>query len=252
MAGAGAEGADPAGSHTGTGSPGAPEGRKPRGQAAGGLWGRGLPPHSWGSRPKPIPQASSWSGMVGFPRSGRNWQSSVHDVTGPAPALAQAPALPPPLEGRRHPGGCGGAPGEGSGACPRGALDAPAAGHLAAKATNPRSPWEVGTQRPHWGPASVASRGCFLSQESIFLRRSDSPVLDENRDPFRGNRDPPSGPGSEVQSHRGTVCSPDAPSRASQVTDPSPRGESEPGEPSPSPFLGFQLSAANTIFSGTF
>lgn len=121
------------------------------------------------------------------------------------------------------------------------------------KPPTPGAPGRWGPSVPIGGPASVASRGCFLSQESIFLRRSDSPLLDENSGPsFRGNRDPPSGPGSEVQSHRGTVCSPDAPSRASQVTDPSPRGESEPGEPSPSPFLGFQLSAANTIFSGTF
>lgn len=41
-------------------------------------------------------QASSWSGMLGFPRSGKNWQSSVHDVTslvwpgpGPGPATTE-------------------------------------------------------------------------------------------------------------------------------------------------------------------
>lgn len=58
----------------------------PQGQAAGGCGAGASPPHSWGSRPKPIPQASPWSGMLGFPRSGRNWQRSLHDVTGPAPA----------------------------------------------------------------------------------------------------------------------------------------------------------------------
>lgn len=48
----------------------------------GGL--RASLPHSRGSQPKPVPQASSWSGMLGFPRSGKYWQSSFHDVTGSA------------------------------------------------------------------------------------------------------------------------------------------------------------------------
>lgn len=44
--------------------------------------------------------------MLGFPRSGRNWQSSIHDVIGPAPALAQAPGLPPSLEDKGLPEVC--------------------------------------------------------------------------------------------------------------------------------------------------
>lgn len=58
-------------------------------QGGGGL--RASLPHSWGSQPKPVPQASSWSGMLGFPRSGKYWQGSFHDVTawsGPARALS--------------------------------------------------------------------------------------------------------------------------------------------------------------------
>lgn len=62
------------------------EGKRPQEQTLQqGGWGGGLRaslPHSWGSQPKPVPQASSWSGMLGFPRSGKNWQSSFHDVTG--------------------------------------------------------------------------------------------------------------------------------------------------------------------------
>lgn len=57
------------------------EGKGPQEQTLqqGGL--RASLPHSWGSQPKPVPQASSWSGMLGFPRSGKYWQSSFYDVT---------------------------------------------------------------------------------------------------------------------------------------------------------------------------
>lgn len=51
-------------------------------QGRGGLWAS--LPHSWGSQPKPVPQASSWSGMLGFRRSGKYWQSSFYDVTSSA------------------------------------------------------------------------------------------------------------------------------------------------------------------------
>lgn len=59
--------------------------RSRHGSGGGGALRASLP-HSWGSQPKPVPQASSWSGMLGFPRSGKYWQSSFHDVTRSAPA----------------------------------------------------------------------------------------------------------------------------------------------------------------------
>lgn len=154
--GAGTEEADPAGSHTVQASREPLQERGPQGLAAGGARGAS-PPHSWGGQPKPIPQASSWSGMLGFPRSRRNWQSSVHDVTGPAPGLAQAPALPPPPEDEGHPRDWSRrseVPGEGSGACPGAALGIPAPRrpHPACRATSLGSPSEAGPGSPgFWG-----------------------------------------------------------------------------------------------------
>lgn len=51
-AGAAAEGADPAGSHTGADSPGAPERKAAPGTSRQGLWGRGLPAALWGQPAK--------------------------------------------------------------------------------------------------------------------------------------------------------------------------------------------------------
>lgn len=66
-----------AGSHTAAGSMGAPRGKGELRDCPQGA--TGPPPHSWGDQPNP--QASSWSGTLGFPRSGRAWQGSPHAVT---------------------------------------------------------------------------------------------------------------------------------------------------------------------------
>ena len=50
--GGGVERADPAGSHTGAGSPGAPERKAAPGTSRQGLWGRGLPTALWGQPAK--------------------------------------------------------------------------------------------------------------------------------------------------------------------------------------------------------
>lgn len=109
--------------------------------------------------------------MLGFPRSGRNWQNSIHDVTRPAPALAQAPARPPPFEDEGHPGVCAeplrwGA--RGGLRCLSQSVPGPPlpldAQILTAGAANLGSPWEVGTESPVPGPGLSGIEWVFPEQ----------------------------------------------------------------------------------------
>lgn len=128
--GGGTEEADPAGSHTGAGFPGAPEGKgAPQGQAAGlgGVWG--LPTTLLGRPAKANSTGQFLERDVGVSEVEKELASSIHDVTGPAPALAQAPALPPPLEGQGHPGIAQSHHREDSGTCPRAARGIPGPQH---------------------------------------------------------------------------------------------------------------------------
>lgn len=193
---------------------------------------------------------------MGFPRSGRNWQHSIHDVTGLAPALAQAWCATA-SQGEGHRGVCSELPGRGAQGlrCPF--QSGP--GHPSP--FMPRSPppgiptWEPlggrGVSRL-LGLASVARREHFPNQEDIFPAFSDSPILGGI---LRATD--LSGPGPEDRH----------PCRVGETCHLQPRC------PIPHPltlrtfpveriwtgratffllFWDFQFSAANTIFAGTF
>lgn len=192
---------------------------------------------------------------MGFPRSGRNWQGLIHDVTGPGPVLAPAPAGPLPPENRGHTGR-GGTPGVGtdSGACPRVALPIPAPGHPGPQLGGPPG---GGARVPcPWAGPQGYRVGVSRIRISSFQDAVIHPSRQAQRWSPRETKTPTRFGARGVGLGGRAICSLDVPfaSRPPQLESRTPPGGQRMDERNhlPSPFLGFPVFCRKHYFFWNF